>query len=342
MSMPATSRRVSVIIPTYNRAHYLKKSVKSALRQTYGNLEVIVVDDGSTDNTRAVLQPYIDDRRIIYLYQNNAGSPAKARNRGLRAASGDYIAFLDSDDVRMPESIERSVALLDASPEVGMVCADWLNFKRYHSVRRDRKPSWITKAGYIEKLPDEFVRERGEDFLILGEDFIYELFNTNFVFTSSVVTRRALLDRVGWFDESLTIGEDCDLWMRICEVAYLAFLTSPLVYRRVHRGSITSSLARNIMDDTRVLEKFMSKRRPLQPYVKKRFHRRLENFYSRSGYFFFTRNNLAESRKRFMRAIRYNPSAYAYYRYFALSLMPMDLFLLAKRLKQRMSRSEYA
>lgn len=334
------NRKVSVIIPTYNRARYLRESLESALGQTYRNLEIIVVDDGSTDNTQDMLAPYIESGRIMYLYQSNSGRPSIARNHALQHASGDYICFLDSDDIRREESIAREVDILDRHDEVGMVCTDWLFFKRQFNPRLPMEDSWIKKERYIETLPHELVRQQRDDVIIFEKDFIYELFNTNFVFTSSVITSRELLDQVGHFDESLTIGEDCDLWLRIGEVKHIAFITTPLVYRRMHSGSITNSLARNIIDDTRVIEKFLSRGRAITPSMKRRFYQRLENFYSQSAVFFFYKENLAEARKRFLRALRYNPSCYRYYRYFFLSLFPLRALEYMRKLKGRIKRTE--
>ncbi|HEX8949428.1 MAG TPA: glycosyltransferase family 2 protein [Dissulfurispiraceae bacterium] len=330
-------RKVSVIIPTYNRAGYLKESLESALRQTYRNIEIIVVDDGSTDHTQELLKPYVDDGSIKYLYQKNSGSPSIARNFALRHASGEYICFLDSDDIRMEGSVARGVDILDRFEHVGMVCTDWLFFRRYFNVRKKLGSSWIKSTKYIDKLPGEYVKVRSMDFVIFEKSFMYELFSTNFVFTSSVLTRRDLLDQVGHFDESLKIGEDCDMWMRIGSVRNLAFVTEPQVYRRVHSGSITRDLGRNILYDTRVIEKFLQKKREMAPMIRRRFYRRLENFYFYTGYFFFMNKNLAESRKRFFRAIRYCPASFRNYRYFFLSLFPLKAVLFAKRMKRRMA-----
>jgi hypothetical protein len=234
----------------------------------------------------------------------------------------------------MKNSIAREVTILDRHPDIGMVCADWLFFKRFLNAKRKLEHSWIKASGYIDKLPRELIKVRGADFVIFEKDFIYELFNSNFVFTSSVTTRRYLLDQVGHFDESLKIGEDCDMWLRLGEHQHLAFVTEPLVYRRVHSGSITKHLARNIMDDTKVIEKFMSKRRNPGPMIKKRFYSRLENFYFHTGYFFFMKKDLPESRKRFVRAIRYMPASFRNYRYFFLSLMPLKAVLFGKKIKR--------
>ena len=119
--------RVSVIIPTYNRAGYLCESIESVLTQTYTDYEIIVVDDGSTDDTEEVLQLWIADGTIHYVWQENRGESA-ARNHGIELAIGEYIAFLDSDDLFMPTKLEEQVAYLDNHPEVGMAHSCYSKF----------------------------------------------------------------------------------------------------------------------------------------------------------------------------------------------------------------------
>lgn len=99
---------ISVVIPTYNRAHYVCEAIDSVLAQTYKNIEIIAVDDGSTDNTKDIIQQY--SSRIKYIYQNNAG-PSAARNNGIKQSNGDLIAFLDSDDIWLAEKLERQVEI---------------------------------------------------------------------------------------------------------------------------------------------------------------------------------------------------------------------------------------
>ena len=107
---------VSIVIPAWNAERYIKEAVDSALNQTYPSTEVIVVDDGSIDGTRAILEPYLATKRIIYIYQVNKGL-AGARNTGIRAASGEYIALLDSDDLFLPQKIEKQALVLKEHPE---------------------------------------------------------------------------------------------------------------------------------------------------------------------------------------------------------------------------------
>ncbi|PIZ44424.1 hypothetical protein COY31_02670, partial [Candidatus Wolfebacteria bacterium CG_4_10_14_0_2_um_filter_39_18] len=158
-------KRVSIIIPAYNAASFIGDSVRSALTQTYPNKEIVVVDDGSTDDTRAILEEYIKSGQIKYFYQENKG-PAAARNLGIKNSSGEFIAFLDADDVWLPEKLKKQIDLFK-NPKVGLVYSDMeffgdkFPFKKY---------SEMTKGFY-----------RGEA--------MRELIKRNFIPISSVVLR---------------------------------------------------------------------------------------------------------------------------------------------------------
>lgn len=185
-----TMPKVSVIIPTYNRARYICRAVNSVLNQTITDHEIIIVDDGSTDNTKEVLAQY--DNRIVYLPQSNKGISA-SRNRGISAARGKYIAFLDSDDWWAPEKLAEQVKVLDANPKVGIV------YSRMPIVNEKGKKLGTKPAGVSGKNFKELLEVWGD------------------LPTSTVMTRRECLDRVGVFDCTLPPVEDIDLWLRISQ-----------------------------------------------------------------------------------------------------------------------------
>jgi glycosyltransferase involved in cell wall biosynthesis len=202
---------VSVIIATYNRAEFIGQAVESAVDQTYGKIEIIVIDDGSTDNTHEVLKKY--EGKIKYIYQKRAERSA-ARNRGFRHSRGDYIAFLDSDDVWLPEKIEKQVEVLNERQDVGLVYVD---------------VQFIDASG---QPFDGHVRWDGRK-----RDVLYEDLMTNNIVTgttSSAMIRRACLDKVGLFDESMNTCEDLDLFRRIALHYKFHNISSPLVKFRIH------------------------------------------------------------------------------------------------------------
>ena len=179
---------VSVIIPTYNRAHVLSRAVESVLDQTWPRVEVIVVDDGSTDGTSKLLAGYGDALRVIR--QPNAGVSA-ARNTGIRASRGEFVALLDSDDQWTPDKLSCQMDFFDTHPDA-MICQTdeiWIrNGKRVNPMKKHQKPS--------------------------GDIFIPSL-KLCLVSPSAVMMRRALFDLKGFFNEDFPVCEDYDLWLRI-------------------------------------------------------------------------------------------------------------------------------
>jgi glycosyltransferase involved in cell wall biosynthesis len=224
---------VSVIIPTYNYARYVRQAVDSALAQSYPDREIIVVDDGSTDNTRQVLQDYGD--KIAYIYQANQGLSA-ARNTGIRAARGDFIALLDSDDLWHPRKLELQVDCLTRHPEIGL-------------------------------LATEQFTDRGEDWPPLGDDparacplelTLDEVVGKARFGPSSAVIRRRCFDVVGFFDPGLRCVEDRDMWVRLASRFGLAKLPLPLMWYRVHPSSLSSKSALMEQHELRVLNKLFA------------------------------------------------------------------------------------
>ena len=193
---------VSVVLPTYNMARFLPEALQSVLSQTYRHLEVHVIDDGSVDNPKEAIAPLMHDSRVRYHWQPNGGQ-GRAKNLGIRASSGDYIAFIDADDLWVPDKLERQLPVFDR-PEVGVV---YTGFQK------------IDQGG--APLPTTQVTPRTGR---ITNDLLIE----NFVTGMTAVVRRQCFDVVGLFDESLPMAIDYDLWLRISirfEFAYLDHVT---------------------------------------------------------------------------------------------------------------------
>lgn len=209
---------VSVIIPTYNYGRYLRQSIDSALQQTYPNIEVIVVDDGSTDDTQSLLADYGDKVRNIL--QANQGAAA-ARNRGIREARGDYIAFLDADDSYCPDNIAAKVDFLLEHAEYAWCYSNW---------------AWVDADGATYMLGSEptvslaHLKAHGDVFLLALQGY---LLGTNvFVF------RKDVIESVGGFDESLTVLEDYDLYVRAAALFPIGYLDKTLCKIFQHPDSL--------------------------------------------------------------------------------------------------------
>ncbi|OGL46001.1 MAG: hypothetical protein A2W05_01200 [Candidatus Schekmanbacteria bacterium RBG_16_38_10] len=184
---------VSIIIPTFNCRKYIRHAIESALAQTYKNIEIIVVDDGSTDNTREEIEDLISEKGISYIYQANKGLPG-ARNTGIKHSSGEYLVFLDSDDVILPEKITTQVSFIKEHPDVCLV------YSRYQYFKNDN--------------PDDVV---SHPYALLRGHLYKELIRANFFIVHSVLVKKECVEKVGGFDESFMAFEDWDLWIRMAE-----------------------------------------------------------------------------------------------------------------------------
>lgn len=181
---------VSIIIPTYNRQDHIRKAIESCLEQEYGNKEIIVVDDGSTDGTRVALQPYIESQGIKYIYQENRG-PAAARNKGIEKSQGEYIAILDSDDSwQDKKKLEKQVKFLRENPDYVLVGGGVI-VKNKEGREMGR---------YL--LPEKDREIRG--FILLNNPFAH----------STVLFRRRDWEKAGGYDENFDFYEDWDLWLK--------------------------------------------------------------------------------------------------------------------------------
>lgn len=208
--------KVTVIIPTYNHSDYILEAIHSVLDQKYKNCEIIVVDDGSTDDTAGVLRPMVEQRLIRYIYQKNRGESA-ARNRGLVEASGRYIAFLDSDDLFELEKLEVQVRYLQDHPGVGLVHSGFTKFNNEGNDLGYRDPSWFTGVIYPQILS----------------------YWTTLMAINTVLLPRKVFEDIGFFDESLRIGEDLDMWRRIARKYPFGYIDKSLARVRVHAGNIS-------------------------------------------------------------------------------------------------------
>jgi glycosyltransferase involved in cell wall biosynthesis len=221
-----------VVIPSYNYGHFVTEAVDSALAQTYAHREVIVVDDGSADDTRQRLAAYGD--RVRYLYQENRGLSA-ARNAGIRAARGAYVALLDADDVWHPQKLELQMAYLAAHPEVGLLGAERTK------ERPARWPALGRSAGLAARA------------ITLEQLVICSRFGP-----SSVVIARRCLEAVGYFDPALRSVEDRHLWVRIALRFPVHKLDSVLWWYRVHEGSMCYQAQRMEEYEAKVLRELLA------------------------------------------------------------------------------------
>lgn len=227
---------VSVIIPTYNCGHFIGTGLESVMAQTYQHIEVIVVDDGSTDETRRCVEAF--GPRVRYIHQSNAG-PSAARNTGIRASRGTFLAFLDADDVWLPRKLERQVAVMEADPEIGVVYTWWAHVDETGApLPQTVQP---THHGHVFE----------------------QLLRGCFVTPAMSLIRRSCLDRVGLFDTGMRRGEDWDLLLRIAGARYVfACIPEILMQYRLHAHQTSGDFVKMTESGRRVLAKALAQLPP--------------------------------------------------------------------------------
>jgi glycosyltransferase involved in cell wall biosynthesis len=236
--------KVSVIIPTHNQAHYLTECIQSVLDQTFQDFELIVVDDGSTDNTREVVDRF-QDARIRYIYQENRGVSA-ARNNGIGKAIGEYIALLDSDDTWLTRKLEFCIGLLDSRPDVALVCTDMYLFDS--DTGTDIGRQW-------QDMPDNYFRELKDG----NRKTLPKALSLTISFRpTAVVIRRQVFDEVGSFDESIVGAEDYEMFVRILQRFPIDIINAPLIRYRLHATSKSKNFDTRYAGSLAVVNKILS------------------------------------------------------------------------------------
>lgn len=203
---------VSVVITTYNSMDCVGSAIKSVVSQTYPYFEIIVVDDGSSDDTVEAVNVFGD--AVKYINQPHSGLPAVGRNNGINNSTGEYIAILDADDTWELDKLERQVSIARKRPRVGLICANAWHWENANQSDRLRP--------YLDR---DRGRDQGRSGAVLGS-----LLRSNFVIASTAMFRKSLLDQVGFFCEApeLRAIEDYDLWLRLATISHIHYLKTPL------------------------------------------------------------------------------------------------------------------
>lgn len=262
-----TSAQISVIIPAFNRAPYIEETLASVFEQEYPNIEVLVVDDGSSDGTYEILEKYRDQGAIELLThagRANLGQSA-ALNFGLRKASGEYIAFLDSDDMFASGKLEQQARFLASNPDVGMV------YGQAHAVDAE--------GNFLFEVPNNEHEEPGDPNLLLLDCYM--------ALPGGALIRKSVLDKVGFFEETFRAGQDHDMALRIMEATNTAYLPELAFYYRKHGDSISAKgLERRWKTGIEILDRARKRYPYRKSTIRKRravLHFRLGQTYWRKG-----------------------------------------------------------
>ena len=310
--LPPTPK-VSTVIPAFNAAAFITEAVESALNQTYGNLEIIVVNDGSTDGTRDKIKQY--GSRIRYVEQANRG-PAAARNHGVQIASGSLITFLDADDVWLPEKIRRQVEYMASHSELGIVTTDVLTFGDQGIVNGTLKNYYPISNGFVlEKL----------------------LFH-NWIGASAAMVRRECFDRVGGFDEILTpdgrgqcTAEDWLMWMKIASHYPVHFIDEVLVRHRIHASNYSTIGAdvvfEHLLENLKIMERTIPQLRQ-RPQLLRQAASRICRI---RGWEALSEIRTDSARRKFRKGLEYTPFSLKLWFLFLLASLPEFSLRVLKR-----------
>lgn len=336
----AFAPRVSVIVPTYDRADLVERAVRSALEQTYPVSEVIVVDDGSRDATRSVLAPLCD--RIVYIYQDNQGV-SMARNRAIQHATGDLVAFLDSDDAWEPGKLALQIECFQQFPRLVMLGTNAWEVTEKGIVRPDFMRTYTVYRSY-DRLRDQFEEHRiaigdATATLFLG-DFSSPMFLGNFFVTSTVLVRRDVLLQAGLFDVAmLNAGEDYDLFWRICQLGQAGVIDIPTV--RFRRGGIDHlhTSPQMALSNLWAIERYLSQHPDGPDLEPDLITHRLAESYAWAGRSLFDHDRPMEARPFLRKAIRQGGGSVRLRAYEAFTWMPGWTIPAARRAVQEFRRA---
>ncbi len=318
---------VSVVIPSYNCAGYVGEAIAGVLSQTYDNYEIIVVDDGSTDDTRKALVPYVDT--IKYVYQENRGLPA-ARNTGIREAAGDLIAFLDADDIWYPTKLEMQVQALNNHPEAGLVFADFIDFDDAGVTGNSRFSTWPGVRAWFDR------HRVGDSGMACGPMYV-DLLQANWLHASSGVVRRDVVSVVGLFDETCRVGEDYDFWVRTAQRYPVVCVNQVLSGYRIRPQSMSASGGSRgefaLRGKLAVLVKHLENKwipRELQGLVFREISRHCWGL----GWTLFEQNRFDEARSWFVQGVCYRRLDSRQWLYWMATWLPLPAIEAVRRVKQ--------
>jgi glycosyltransferase involved in cell wall biosynthesis len=306
--------KISVIIPTYNRAKLLSRAIQSVLNQTYSNFELIVIDDGSPDNTKKIVEEFQKkDKRIKYIWQENFGGNSKTINTGIKASQGEYIALLEDDDEWLPEKLEKQLEVFQNSKreKLGLVCCKTLT---------------VYENGKTEIIKTCDIPEN--NYKVLAESLLDNKFFFN---VSAFLIKKEALDKVGFLDENLKIGTDKDILLRIFKDYNFDFAPFVLVRYYDHGGKFTRMpFYDRFLKDLLYLHTKHHDIYKNYPKIYSREQRGIGNYYVLLG-------DCKQGRKYFLRSIGTYPFNLKSYQSLLLSFLGSRVFIQFSNLKRKIN-----
>ncbi len=298
---------VSIIIPTYNREHLLSRAIQSVLNQTYQDFELIIVDDGSTDDTGKVVKSFNCEIIKYIRHDKNRGLPA-ARNTGIRVAKGDYIAFQDSDDEWMPEKLERQIRAFEtASPAVGIVYTG-----RYRIINNQKDYAPPTKL-----TPKD-------------GDLSCSLLRACWMPPQATLVKRECFKRVGMFNERFRALGDWELFLRMSKYYQFKFIDEPLAILYRQPDSITANKSALLKASKQILEAFFDDFKKDKTVLARR--------YFSLGHLLCSNGKLSEGRDYFVRSVKAYPLNIRVFSAFLVSLLGKNIYNMVAKSYRRIMK----
>jgi glycosyltransferase involved in cell wall biosynthesis len=284
-----------VVTASYNMAQFLGQAVESVLRQTHGDFQYVVIDDGSTDNSRDIVRPFLTDGRVEYHYQSNQGQTV-AKNAGLARATGEYVCFLDGDNYWEPGKLARQLEVFSMLPDTyGIVYTDQLYVDERGTVTG--RPTLATYSGRISD----------------------QLLFDNFVTFNTAMVRRRCFEEMGPFDESLQRSIDYELWLRFSTRYEFQYIPEITCYYRRWSGQMSQDLRRRYAVAMFIMDRFLEQNPKLVGADVVRSARR--NAYRARGGYFASLGDWGEAAPNYLRALRHGPVDLRTWRSIARSLL---------------------
>ena len=276
-------QNVSVVLTCYNGARWISKAIKSILAQTYEDFELVIIDDGSKDNSKEIVTSHLGDEWVRYIYQENRGFSA-AVNRGIKESSGSLIGFIGQDDLWMPNKLELQVKYLNEHKDVDLVHSNYCSVdseERIIEVRDVKIPNLSSKKKVVEHL-----------------------FLNNFIGFETVLVKRKCFDELGFFDERMVGFSDHDIWLRLAGNFNSGYLDLPLVKKRQHEFQLSKVRIEAVLKDEFLMVK---KAIDHYPFLKRVERKKLAPLYYAWGTALLQKGNNKAAKQKFIKAIKCQP-----------------------------------
>jgi|GEM_PF-1135942 len=334
---------VSVILPTHNRAHYIPYAIQSVLNQTYKDIELIVINDGSTDETEEVIKPYLRD--INYIHQENSGS-GKARNEGIKAAKGEYIAFIDDDDIWLPWKLELQMEIFNKHKEIGIICT---NFSIFND--KEERPSGIKEYfGLFKRTNLDFdtifkqnkrIFFNDKEFNFYWGDIFPTIIQGSLIHQVSILTKKNIVEEIGFYNESLSDNEDYDVCLKIGEKYEIGYVDIDTVKVRLSpktRSNDESTRIKFWENNLQIVTQAINRSSKKEILDKNSISNRFDQIYQKIAYYSLSAGDLKKSRFYLKKIIKNAPTQVKPYLLAILTFVPYSFILKALSIKRKLQK----